>query len=67
MFIKYVSQIKCENFRIQATKFTFPLSSLLLINLYLMHDPQHDFNDQELFQTLAEINDIYAFQCSYLR
>ena len=55
---KYVSQIKCENFRIQATQFTFPQSSLLLINLYLMNDPQHDFNDQELLQTLAEINDI---------
>ena len=24
----------------------------------MMNDPQHDFNDQELLQTLAEINDI---------
>ena len=56
---KYVSQIKSDNFRIQATKFSFPGGHLLLFNLYLPCDnglQSHD--DQELQQVLAEIRRI---------
>ena len=33
---KYVSKIKCDIFRIQATKFNFPNAELLVLNLYFI-------------------------------
>ena len=33
---KYVSKIKCENFRLQATRFDFPGADLLIINTYFV-------------------------------
>ena len=37
---KYVSQVKCENYRIQGTKFVFTNCDLLIVNCYLPCDPQ---------------------------
>ena len=56
-YTKYVTKIKCDNFRIQATKFNFPNAELLIINLYFMVEPQNNnFNDNELLSLLAEID-----------
>lgn len=56
-YTKYVTKIKCDNFRIQATKLNFPNAELLIINLYFMVDPQNNnFNDFELLSLLAEID-----------
>ena len=53
---KYVTQIKSDNFRLQATKFSLPSGHLLIINSYLPCDPGHDnYDDQELQLVLAEI------------
>ena len=46
---KFVSQVKCSNFRIQATKFSLPDNPLLIINTYFPCDPRTDnFDDEEL-------------------
>ena len=37
---KYVSKLKCENFRLQATKFNFPNGPMLLLNTYFPCDPR---------------------------
>ena len=37
---KYVSQVKCSSFRIQATRFDLPSGSLLLINIYFPCNPR---------------------------
>ena len=53
---KYVSQVKCENYRIQGTKFVFTNCDLLIVNCYLPCDPQvaeHDYT--ELHRTLEDI------------
>ena len=55
---KYVSKLETNHHRIQATKFQFPSASLLLINTYFMCDPQTDFDDNKLFEILAEIRRI---------
>jgi len=56
---KYVSNIKSENYRVQATHFKFPEAELLIFNLYFMVDPQtNNFNDYELLSLLAEIERI---------
>ena len=56
---KYVSKIKCENFRLQATRFDFPKADLLIINTYFPCDPRADnFNDAELLKLLADIQTI---------
>ena len=56
---KYVSRIKCRNFRLQATKFSLPGSSLLVINTYFPCDPQNDnFDDTELVTVLADLEDV---------
>ena len=39
---KYVSKIKCDIFRIQATKFNFPNAELLVLNLNFMVDSQNN-------------------------
>ena len=63
---KYVSQVPCSNFRLQATKFTFLNSSLLVINAYFPCDPQvDDFDDNEILAALADIEVlIRQAQCS---
>ena len=56
---KYVSQIKCSNFRLQATKFSFPSGSFLLLNTYFPCDPQQaNFNENELLNVLVEMKNI---------
>ena len=64
---KYVSQIKCSNFRLQATRFDFPSGSLLLLNTYFPCDPRtNNFNEDELLSLLAEIKLIMNTQtCIY--
>ena len=53
---KYVSQVKCGNYRLQATKFSFPNCPLLIINSYFPCDPQvENFDDSELVTLLADI------------
>ena len=53
---KYVSKIKCDNFRLLATKFSFPDSSLLIINTYFPCDPRtNEFDDSELLKVLTDI------------
>ena len=39
---KYVSLVKCSSFRLQATKFSFPCGSFLLLNTYFPYDPRTD-------------------------
>ena len=62
---KYVSKIKCENFRILATKFSFPSGTILIINSYFPCDPRtNDFDDSELLELLADItNTIHSADC----
>ena len=56
---KYVSLVKCSNFRLQATKFNFPCGSLLLLNTYFPCDPQQaNFNETELLTLLADLKNI---------
>ena len=53
---KYVSKIKCENFRLQATKFDFPSGPLLVLNTYFPCDPRtNNFDDSELVKLLTDI------------
>ena len=60
---KYVSQVKCSSFRLQATKFKFPSGSFLVINTYFPCDPRvNDFNEEELLHLLAEIKNIMNIQ-----
>ena len=56
---KYVSKIKCENFRLQATKFNFPNGPLLILNTYFPCDPRTaNFDDTELLKLLTDIQTI---------
>ena len=56
---KYVSQVKCSSFRIQATRFDLPSGSLLLMNTYFPCDPRvNNFNEEELLSLLAEMKNI---------
>ena len=53
---RYVSKIKTNNFRLQATKFSFPACPLLVINSYFMTDPRNNnFDDTDLLAILADI------------
>jgi len=65
---KYVTNVKCDNYRLQAAKFNFPESEFLLINAYFMVDPQNNnFNDNELLAVLAEIERIInVTSCIYV-
>ena len=57
---KYVSKVPCSNFLLQTTKFTFPSSSVLIINAYFPCDPQVDkFNDSELLAVLADTQTLF--------
>ena len=52
---KYVTRIKCENYRLQATKFNFPNTELLILNTYFPCDPRtSNFNDAELLRLLSD-------------
>ena len=63
---KYVSKIKCENFRMQATKFDFPSGVFLVINTYFPCDPRTiNFDDTELLTLLTSIQN--TAQCSGCR
>ena len=60
---KYVSQIKCSNFRLQVTRFEFPSGSLLLLNTYFPCDPRvNNFNEEELLSLLSEIRNMMNAQ-----
>ena len=63
---KYVSQEKCDNFRIHATKFSFPSGPILIINAYFPCDPQkNSFDNTELITLLSDIrNVIFQSKCS---
>ena len=55
-FTKYVSKISCSNFRLQATKFSLPSATILVINGYFPCYPRvENFDDTEVLDTLAEI------------
>ena len=55
----YVSKVKTENFRLQATKFNLPSGSLLIINTYFPCDPRTgNFDDRELLTLLSDIQNI---------
>ena len=64
---KYVSKITCENFRLQATKFSFPSGDFLLINTYFPCDPRvNNFDETELLTVLAEMKQIMRKEnCPY--
>ena len=56
---KYVSLVKTSNFRLQATKFSFPCGTLLLLNTYFPCDPRRaNFDESELINLLADIKSI---------
>ena len=58
---KYVSKIKCDIFRIQATKFNFLNVESLVLNLYFLVDSQNNnMNDLELLSLLGEIDRILS-------
>ena len=58
---KYVSKIKCDIFRIQATKFNFLNVESLVLNLYFLADSQNNnMNDLELLSLLGEIDRILS-------
>ena len=64
---KYASQVKCSSFRLQATRFSFPSGSLLVLNTYFPCDPRvNNFDDEELLSLLAEIRNVLNNQaCMY--
>ena len=64
---KYVSQVECQSVRLQATKFSLPCGSLLLLNTYFPCDPRvNNFEDDELLELLAEIKSTMSNQlCTY--
>ena len=51
---KYVSKIESRHFCLQAPKFPFPTSNLLIIKSYFMYDPGGNFKENELLQLLAD-------------
>ena len=56
---KYVSRLKVDNYRIQATVFKFPSGKLLLLNTYFMCDPQiNNFDDGQLLALLDDIHGV---------
>ena len=58
---KYVSKLKCENFRLLGTKFSFPSGTLLIINTYFPCDPRKDdFDDTKVVGLLADITNLIS-------
>ena len=56
---KYVTKVDCSNFRLQATKFSFPTSHILVINAYFPCNPRVDnFDDTEIITLLADMKSI---------
>ena len=55
----YVTNIKSENYRIQAVKVNFPEAEIVLVNLYFIVDTQNNNDDDnELLNLLAELTRI---------
>ena len=53
---KYVSRVKCDNFRLQATLFNLPSGGILVVNSYFPCDPRtNNFDDTELLTLLADL------------
>ena len=53
---KYVSRVKSDNVRRQATKFSFPSGSVLVVNAYFPCDPRSEnFDETEIVNLLAEL------------
>ena len=53
---KFVTKIPCNNYRLQATKFTMNSLDLLVINSYFPCDPRVDnFDDAEVVNLLADL------------
>ena len=49
----------CSSFRLQATKFSLPSSSLLVLNTYFPCDPRNEnFDETEVISLLEEINQV---------
>ena len=63
---KFVTKIDSSNYRLQATKFSFPTGDFLLLNSYFPCDPQREtFDDTELINLLANIRSlILTSNCS---
>ena len=56
---KYVSKIDCQNYRLQATKFSFPGSPILILNSYFPCDPRvEQFDETEILTLLEEIKSV---------
>ena len=56
---KYVSKISTNNFRIQATKFSFPSCHFVVINAYFPCDPRVcNFDETEVLTLLADIRQV---------
>ena len=64
---KYVSKVSTVNFRLQATKFSFPCGSFLLLNTYFPCDPRLiNFDETELLTLLEEIRQVLIQEkCTY--
>ena len=59
---KYVTKIKCSSYRLQATKFSFPSGSLLLLNTYFPCDPRNNnFDEEEVLALLNEMKQLMMF------
>ena len=59
---KYVSKVDSPNFRILASKFCFPSTSLLVVNVYFPCDPQVDqFDEKELITLLLDLQIHFFF------
>ena len=57
-----VSKVDSPNFRILASKFCFPSSSLLVVNVYFPCDPQVDqFDEKELITLLLDLQIHFFF------
>ena len=64
---KYVSKIDCQNYRLQATKFSFPGSPILILNSYFPCDPRVEQFDETEILTLLEQEKLLAPMSSLLQ
>ena len=56
---KYVSSVESRNERIQAVKFEFPTTSVLIINAYFPCDPRTaNYDDTEIVDILVEVQSL---------
>ena len=60
---KYVNKIDCNNSRLQATRFDFPDSPVLIFNVYFPCDHRSTDNDcSELVELLADLDSLIKSQ-----